>query len=270
MDSKQTYWLEELKQSDKKLEKLDNIALELIKFYFLTLFSLTTVIFALYNYKIIDIDKQWFFLVFLFPFILGLTVFTTLKKIVSQYTVVETTRNQISEWFVSGEVKNKFTVIGTTFSAFYTLLSWLVAINFFICLYFAFPFFRNGTKGLFSIITVIIIVIAIMGILSSMVLASLNSARRKGRDASRKASISNLRAVLELYYDKNDNSYPVTNNFNDLIKILKPFLGIPISDPLSKEGWSYEYNSKDGKNYVLKAKLEEGSEFVVNSGNIQQ
>jgi hypothetical protein len=270
MDLSQTYWLEELKQNDKKLEKLDNIALELIKFYFLTLFSLTTIVFALYNYKIINTDKQWFFLIFLFPFILGVAVFITLRKIVTQYTQVETTRNQISEWFISGEVKNEFKIVGNTFSAFYTLLSWLVFINFLICIYFAFPFFRNGSKGLFSISLVIFAVIGIMGVLSSVVLASLNSARRKGRDASRKANLSNLRAVLEIFYDHNSNNYPIANNFNELLKALKPYLDVPLSDPLSKEGWSYEYNCENGKNYILKCKLEEGGEFIINSGEISQ
>jgi type II secretory pathway pseudopilin PulG len=44
-------------------------------------------------------------------------------------------------------------------------------------------------------------VIAIIGILASVVLSSLNSARAKARDAKRRSDISNIQKVLALYYD---------------------------------------------------------------------
>ncbi len=47
----------------------------------------------------------------------------------------------------------------------------------------------------------LLVVIAIIGILSSVVLASLNSARSKGSDAAIKSSLANMRAQAELYYD---------------------------------------------------------------------
>jgi prepilin-type N-terminal cleavage/methylation domain-containing protein len=49
----------------------------------------------------------------------------------------------------------------------------------------------------------LLVVIAIIGILSSIVLASLNSARQKGRDARRISDIKQLQLALELYYDAN-------------------------------------------------------------------
>lgn len=52
-------------------------------------------------------------------------------------------------------------------------------------------------------------VIAIIGILSSVVLASLNTARGKGNDAKVKAQLSGLRAAAEVYYD-NNGSYGTT------------------------------------------------------------
>lgn len=51
----------------------------------------------------------------------------------------------------------------------------------------------------------LLVVVAIIGILASIVLVSLNSARAKGRDASAKGSISSLRAAAEIYYDNNSN-----------------------------------------------------------------
>lgn len=49
--------------------------------------------------------------------------------------------------------------------------------------------------------------IAIIGILASVVLASLNSARSKGADAAVKSNLNNARAQAELFYDNNSNTY---------------------------------------------------------------
>ncbi|MEN9614031.1 MAG: hypothetical protein RLZZ347_338 [Candidatus Parcubacteria bacterium] len=53
----------------------------------------------------------------------------------------------------------------------------------------------------------LLVVIAIIGILSSVVLASLNTARSKGADAAVKANLANARAQAELFYDSNASSY---------------------------------------------------------------
>lgn len=47
----------------------------------------------------------------------------------------------------------------------------------------------------------LLVVIAIIGILSSVVLASLNTARGKGADAAVKSNLANMRAQAELFYD---------------------------------------------------------------------
>lgn len=49
----------------------------------------------------------------------------------------------------------------------------------------------------------LLVVIAIIGILSSVVLASLNSARVKARDARRVGDIKQIQVALELYFDAN-------------------------------------------------------------------
>ena len=51
----------------------------------------------------------------------------------------------------------------------------------------------------------LLVVIAIIGILSSVVLASLNTARGRGNDAKVKAQLAGLRSAAELYYDSNGN-----------------------------------------------------------------
>ncbi len=58
----------------------------------------------------------------------------------------------------------------------------------------------------------LLVVIAIIGILSSVVLASLNTARSKGNDAKIKAQLSGLRAAAEIYYDNNSGYGTATNS----------------------------------------------------------
>jgi prepilin-type N-terminal cleavage/methylation domain-containing protein len=67
----------------------------------------------------------------------------------------------------------------------------------------------NYKKG-FTLIE-LLVVIAIIGILSSVVLASLNSARAKGSDAAIKGNLNGTRAQAELYYDSNSSKYATTD-----------------------------------------------------------
>lgn len=62
---------------------------------------------------------------------------------------------------------------------------------------------KNLSKNLQSGFTLIelLVVVAIIGILASVVLASLNTARSKGSDAAIKANLDNMRAEAAIYYD---------------------------------------------------------------------
>ena len=53
----------------------------------------------------------------------------------------------------------------------------------------------------------LLVVIAIIGVLASVVLAALTSARSKGTDTAVKSNLANTRAQAELFYDGNSNSY---------------------------------------------------------------
>jgi len=66
-------------------------------------------------------------------------------------------------------------------------------------------FSSKNSRG-FTLIE-LLVVIAIIGILSSVVLASLNSARTKARDARRVADLKQVQVALELFYDAN-SKYP--------------------------------------------------------------
>ncbi len=59
--------------------------------------------------------------------------------------------------------------------------------------------FHNRKSG-FTLIE-LLVVIAVIGILASVILASLNSARGKARDARRLSDMKQIQTALELYYD---------------------------------------------------------------------
>jgi|SRR3989344_354877 len=82
----------------------------------------------------------------------------------------------------------------------------------------------------------LLVVIAIIGILASVVLASLNSARTKSRDARRVADIKQLQIALELYFD-------AISEYPDATSALAPtYIPSVPADPL---GGAYPYDNYD-------------------------
>lgn len=70
--------------------------------------------------------------------------------------------------------------------------------------------YKNSFKG-FTLIE-LLVVIAIIGILSAVVLASLNTARSKGNDAAIQSDLSTVQTQAEIYYGSNGNSYGTAGN----------------------------------------------------------
>jgi prepilin-type N-terminal cleavage/methylation domain-containing protein len=65
---------------------------------------------------------------------------------------------------------------------------------------------RNKNKAGFTLIE-LLVVIAIIGLLASVVLLALNSARAKSRDAKRLADVRQMASAFELFFN-DKNSYP--------------------------------------------------------------
>ena len=98
----------------------------------------------------------------------------------------------------------------------------------------------------------LLVVIAIIGILSSVVLASLNSAREKGRDARRLADVKQLQLALELHYDAEGN-YPSALSTSTLVA--DGYIAAVPLDPT--DGTVYPYDQvSSGSSFHLGANLE--------------
>ncbi|MDO8493454.1 MAG: type II secretion system protein [bacterium] len=122
---------------------------------------------------------------------------------------------------------------------------------------------KLGQKG-FTLIE-LLVVIAIIGILSSVVLVSLNSARVKARDAKRISDVGSIQQALALYYDSH-GFYPPGANTNPALNALGTVLapGVLITEkflasvpvaPNSGESYSYSV-APNGLSFHLGAKLE--------------
>lgn len=98
----------------------------------------------------------------------------------------------------------------------------------------------------------LLVVIAIIGILSSVVLSSLNTARQKARDVRRFYDMKQITLALELFFDSNGH-YPSSaegvSNLGEMIgddngpieQALQPFLSAAPKDPLH-DGSVYFYS----------------------------
>ena len=91
----------------------------------------------------------------------------------------------------------------------------------------------------------LLVVIAIIGLLASVVLLALNSARQKSRDAKRLADVRQIASAMELYF--NDfNSYPTSSNYGALVPNyigLWPSYPTPIDSPCLAGNSTYAYSS---------------------------
>lgn len=116
----------------------------------------------------------------------------------------------------------------------------------------------------------LLVVISLIGILATLVIANMNSARERARDAQRKSDLRNIQTALRLYY--NDNSaYPQSSSGNILgcngactwgatwTANGVTYMNILPDDPLSSQAYVYT-GVVGGESYTLMSCLENKSD----------
>lgn len=118
---------------------------------------------------------------------------------------------------------------------------------------------RNKNKAGFTLIE-LLVVIAIIGLLASVVLLALNSARAKSRDAKRLADIRQIASAFELYFNDN-NAYPtgsvsivqgvggVLGAPNTVVGLTPTYIGLVPAAPAPQDGGCAGTAAKGSNNY---------------------
>jgi prepilin-type N-terminal cleavage/methylation domain-containing protein len=104
----------------------------------------------------------------------------------------------------------------------------------------------------------LLVVIAIIGILSSIVLASLNTARQKSRDARRVADIKQIQLAMQLYYDAS-STYPTA-----LSELAPTYIATIPNDPVGQAAYPYD-RLNSGASYHVGANLEDSANQALQS-----
>ena len=116
------------------------------------------------------------------------------------------------------------------------------------------------TKFGFTLIE-LLVVISIIGILAVLVMANLNSARSRARDAVRKSDLKNIQTALRLYYNDNGR-YPETSPpFGDKWEAGSTvYMSKVPQDTLPDQTYKYTVDATDKDLYTLSACLENDSD----------
>lgn len=107
----------------------------------------------------------------------------------------------------------------------------------------------------------LLVVVAIIGILATIIVPSMDGARKKGRDSTRISDIKGLQLGLEVYFESGNNTYPAT------LSVLAPSY-IPTVPKDPSTGLNYYYaQTNGGDGYHLGALLEVFNETLSNDSD---
>jgi prepilin-type N-terminal cleavage/methylation domain-containing protein len=114
------------------------------------------------------------------------------------------------------------------------------------------PKFQKG----FTLVE-LLVVIAIIGVLATLVLLQLGTARARARDTKRITDVNQIRTALEQYFEDNNGSYPTAI---DTAHIGIYLTRVPV-DPLDAQGYGYGYDESGGKvtKFQIYANLEQNA-----------
>jgi prepilin-type N-terminal cleavage/methylation domain-containing protein len=108
---------------------------------------------------------------------------------------------------------------------------------------------KTRSKNIGFTLIELLTVISVIGLLSAVILVSLNSARTKARDSRRLADTSSILTALSLYYDDNGkfgcHSYSPHDSSTDpnFLHFLSTsgYVTSRIKDPVNNNNYNYEY-----------------------------
>ncbi|MBN1168792.1 type II secretion system protein [Candidatus Woesebacteria bacterium] len=99
------------------------------------------------------------------------------------------------------------------------------------------------------------LVMAVLGVLVTIVVSSYPNARKHARDSQRISDIKQYQAALEVYANANNGSYPIGSGI-DISTLCPATLNLPIC-PNDPSGGSAIYSySSDGRRFVIYTALE--------------
>lgn len=107
----------------------------------------------------------------------------------------------------------------------------------------------------------LLIVIAIIGLLATLAIVSLNSAQRKARDTKRVADVKQIQNAVELYFSENA-VYPTSagRTWATFSTSIDPYITTVPQDPTNNGTYFYSYAVNNAASeYVIKAVLEDNT-----------
>ncbi len=132
--------------------------------------------------------------------------------------------------------------------------------------------FKFQTVAGFTLIETLV-VITVLGIITTLISASFIRSQRSGRDSARRSDMNAYRGALEQYANANGGLYPnsvsvISFTSSSCLSLAPTYVGRCAGDPRSGVGAQPDYKyqtSSDGSqiNYCIWAKLEIGNYFEV-------
>lgn len=120
----------------------------------------------------------------------------------------------------------------------------------------------------------LLVVIAIIGILASMILVAISNAKMKTRDAQRKSDLTQIKKTLSIYYaDKNPNTFKYQKSAvvvtAENTGLDSTYMKTVPSDPTGQNNYLYQTDGVEGnaQNFALFCALENKSDGEINKTN---